>query len=163
MFHKMRIFFGLIFKQPSNDGFNYILKDYIEGHLKAVSTDQGRVKKIRILIKAALAADESIVLMRGILIVGLCVLKIVEPELYKKAINNTLKFKEMEEFFGFNNWDSESGTFSRRNWTYCLADELPDDIDWKGFAFDWGRTNPDRETIIPDFCRLVDSFKLNND
>ncbi len=183
--HKTSTFLRYIFKQLSNDGSSGELEGYIEDYLEAVSIEKSfslrTVEKIVTHIRLVLAAandNESMndnKSIRGILITGLCVLKIVEPELYIKARNNTLTLKEIKDFFRFDKWDRENGTFSRRIWTRCLADELPenelpenrfpedDDLDWHRFGSDFdGRyiTNRDRETIIPQFCRWVDSFDL---
>jgi len=64
------------------------------------------------------------------LIAGLCILKVVEPNLFKKAKLGQLEYSDIEKTFGFSNLPPEDENYKlnsdRDDWEYVLSNPLPD-------------------------------------
>lgn len=97
-------------------------------------------------------------------IAGLCVLKVMGPELYQKAKDGTLTFEEIEGFLRFDEWSSHGNVhidMVKKKWRWCLDNELPEDgTDWHDLYRQMGMKPKHRKTLIQDLCRKIDSIQF---
>lgn len=96
---------------------------------------------------------------------GLCIMKVLEPDLYKKARRGQATIAEIEKFFGFENWGEDSlvGERTRKWWEYCVVPNLDESEGlWQNFAQGLFRFNiDDRHEIVPILAtRFVDRFMV---
>jgi KAP family P-loop domain len=93
---------------------------------------------------------------------GLCVLKIVEPELYKKASLGELQYSDVEKLFGLKSEKNEFGEYAKdtRWWRYSTGLEVD-----QSFSKRVGRANSSNHDIesgseIPQYIahNLIDRF-----
>jgi len=99
------------------------------------------------------------------LIAGLCVLSVVRKGLYHKARSGQLKLAEAEAFFRFDEWSPSSrsaGEFSKRWWTWCLADEVTGP-EWDRFGNELSLRYDidDRKDLLPLLAnQVVDRLRV---
>jgi hypothetical protein len=100
------------------------------------------------------------------IIIGLCILKITNAELFSRARAGTLKLDEVTTALAITNWPEDSTTNSQwvlEWWTFCLADKEQDypQFDWKGFGKDLSRYGiRDRKDIVRQMAGHIDRFQL---
>lgn len=100
------------------------------------------------------------------IITGLCVLKITDTELFRRARAGTLKLDEVTAALAISNWPtdrSSRGEWASDWWTYCLAEKEEDypQFDWRGFGQGLSRYGiRDRKNIVRLMADYIDRFQL---
>ncbi len=158
--NKTSVFLRRIFSQFPDDDENDKYKSgtlkCLEGILINQSYSLRTIEKIGTRIALVIAMSTKSEYRNSALIAGLCVLKVVKPELYNKAKNGILTLDEIKGSLRFDLWVSSE--YIENLWTFCLADELPEDVtDWDRFTsirMDIGIDN--RKEIIPILCQRID-------
>jgi hypothetical protein len=127
------------------------------------------IEKIAASIALSLAYSRKDVLRIEPVIGGLCVMKFLEPKLYKKAQEGSLKFTEADDFFGFSRGD-KSLSYARDLpaefafwWKVVTGEKLNDEetqrFDQVAFRYDVrDRTNLLRWTTH----NIVESYRLGS-
>lgn len=96
------------------------------------------------------------------LIAGLCVMRIVDPDLYEKARTGRLGMDEAIRFLRFDEWDARSINWHKEAWIYATATdeelstqelERPKAIDQALFRFDMSRSD-----MIVTTCSYIDDL-----
>jgi len=162
-------FLSYIFLGFPSDDDNGRYLDQVKAQLVNLSIINGysfrAIERIATQIALVLATTTRGRLRIAPIVAGLCVFKVVSPEMYSKAKNGLLTFKEVEEFFKFHEWNEyQSGIeYVVEKWKVCLIGELHNDSqDLSGFKESlWSHGVSDHKQIIPDICNdLIDSLNF---
>ena len=96
------------------------------------------------------------------LIAGLCVMRIVAPDLYEKARAGQLGLNEATRFLRFDEWEGSSVEWHRDAWVHATAtDEELNTPEYKDIGQqNWGggRFNMRRSDMIPITCKYIDDL-----
>lgn len=92
------------------------------------------------------------------LIAGLCVMRIVAPDLYEKARVGRLGMNEATRFLRLDEWEGGSVEWHRDGWIYATAtnDELNTPEHKSIKEQDWGSVG--RSVMIPMTCKQIDNL-----
>jgi hypothetical protein len=99
------------------------------------------------------------------IIVGLCIIKVLDPTLFVRAREGAITLDQVKEAFAVSGWpeDSSGQNWAVEWWTYCLAKEEKDfpNFDWKGFRSSLFQYSiRDRRDIVRLMAGHIDRFQL---
>lgn len=115
-----------------------------------------KIEKIYTLLGLCLMQGRNVCESYIPLTVGLCVLRVEDEELYKKAKFGEINAKEVMEFFNFPNIKTESECakcLAMKQWSLALGVTLPNN-------FKKGVGENARRQIITEICKSMDEFRL---
>lgn len=100
------------------------------------------------------------------IIVGLCIMKVLDGEKFRRARSETLDIDEIRSIFSIGTWPADaasSAEFVMQWWTYCLAIDEANfpDLDWASFRQSLFRYSVrDRKEIVRIMAGHIDRFQL---
>jgi hypothetical protein len=99
------------------------------------------------------------------IIVGLCIMKVLDGELFRRACSGRITVDEVESLLAIDRWpnDASSVHWSVGWWKYCLADKEEDypDLDWRSFKQSLFRYSiHDRKGIIGIMADHLERLQL---
>jgi hypothetical protein len=87
------------------------------------------------------------------LIVGLCIMKQVRPDLFDKARLGTLEWSHVNEFLKLDNWkDVHSAEQFGSLWRFTTVDQLNEEENWTEYVTGLMRMKDQRKELIPSIC-----------
>jgi hypothetical protein len=96
------------------------------------------------------------------IIVGFCVMKHIDPDLYNEARSGMLEWQNVKKFLRLDGWnDANASELYERWWRYASDESLPQNEEWVGqvkaslFMY-----NVTRERIVPIACNHIDSLHI---
>ena len=100
------------------------------------------------------------------LIAGLCILKVIEPDLYALAKTRRLKYQDIEKLFGFDVVLAENDTsnmaWQRQWWQYCLLESIPAEVQELGGSLRKYNIFGGRENLLQLIANaIVDSLMIS--
>lgn len=117
----------------------------------------------RVVTNAALvyAATSERHFREASLVVGLCVMKQIKPDLFAKARSGAIRWPEARDFLHLDEWNGRSTReYYEVWWRYVTEKELPNE-DWVyAVKSDLVRYNLDREMILPIICGFMDKLHI---
>jgi hypothetical protein len=143
--------------------------DVVADVAEAMSLSFRTVEKSAASLNLALALTPSNYLKLLPVVPVLCVMKIAQPHLYKKAKLSSLSLNEVEEGLSFDRWPTRGEVrkeFIHGWWIYCLAEDLGKhpEIDVRQYANSLIRYSLDadeRRQIVSIMANsVVDRFTL---
>lgn len=95
---------------------------------------------------------------------GLCVLKVIEPELFAKAKRGKLLYSEIESLFGFDTSATPEDELHLKRqrdwWQFCLLDVISSDLEEFGKRLYQYGIWSDRKTVLPTIANhIVDRLR----
>lgn len=112
------------------------------------------IERILSVLSFSLAMTPKNHLKLGPILIGLCVLKVCHPDLFRKAKSGHLTMDDVEFVMKFDVWGKSKkydAEFMRRWWFYCLASDLSNypNVNWSEFGGSLFRYNVgDRTDLI---------------
>jgi energy-coupling factor transporter ATP-binding protein EcfA2 len=129
--------------------------EFIELASRARSLSLRSIEKILVYLSLAIAftnSKKSSYFRPPPILAGLCVLKVVAPQLFEKAKSGLLTYEEAFEAFGFSKWPEKSTArqWALQWWQYALHKDIDfRDPTWQAFVNDArARSHVDREDIV---------------
>jgi hypothetical protein len=99
------------------------------------------------------------------IIAPLCVMKIIEPSLFRRACNQAISLQEIKDFIEFGKSNAADFLLNERWflgwWRFCLSPTEPShaDADAQPFLNHLFNYSIDRERIVPIMARYLDTFQ----
>lgn len=118
------------------------------------------LERMAALMALVYAATTIQILRVGALVVGLCVMRLIKPDLYAKAKDANLTWKEAHDFLRLHTWDKkETAEWVEHWWRYATDEALPEElwVDQCGQLLErygiW-----DRQELLPFITNLIDEL-----
>lgn len=94
------------------------------------------------------------------IVVGLCVMRLEDPDLYRKAKDGSLSWKEASEFFQFENWQAETVRpgWYKDWWKFSLEGKVSDPSEIPDFSNTLAPYGMDPKEIIPRLAEYIEDF-----
>jgi hypothetical protein len=94
----------------------------------------------------------------------LCTIKVVDPDLFRRAKANRITLADIKSVFATAGWKSDGHQkWMLEWWIFCLAERQEDhpDLDWKGFGNSLVRYSlRDRKSIVGLMAGHIDRLQL---
>ncbi|MEQ9347255.1 MAG: P-loop NTPase fold protein [Thalassospira sp.] len=113
--------------QQADSAINKMLISFF----KVKNTQLRTIERIHahLLLNVRSLADNELKL--GPMIAGLCIMRHLQPDLFDKALDRSLSWNEVSEFFQFGSWGEGSSSVRFEQWWQYLSDDnLDGTLDW---------------------------------
>ncbi len=139
--------------KPQDEQTLKIVTDFVQRVASHRGMSLRTIERIYSHVAVCLAFTDEKLFRQGALIAGLCILKVIAPQLYAKAKTGKLRSDEIAPVFGFVPDDAHDVEHPRPRekqwWQYCLQDTLPGQFPELGTIQLHYNLTGDRRRLLP--------------